>query len=277
MKKKLVAMLVAVGLIATAVGCGAKEAPASTTEQKVVEEAGEETAEVEETQTEEVVVDPTDAASILTNTKVFDNFLSDIVMTCDYLGEGEEEAETVVSINVVTNTVGNDYVSVTEADFLGSVITASIYYDGEAGILYSEDILEGGWTYRNTVSKTALDFSEGAGSFAGAAVTEDDTNYIITADLSTNEEVFTLIGDASIVEEDMVYTVSIIVDKEEMIITGITFNNITEEEGISLETNIEISYYGYGEAVVEIPEEVVSTAVEFEELSLEDFLLEDVE
>ena len=269
MKKKLVAMLVAIGLIATAAGCGAKEAPVSTAEQEVVKEAGEETVETEETQVEEVAVDPTDAASILTNTKVFDNFLSDTVMTCDYLEEGK--ADTVISMNVVTNTVGDDYASVTEADILGSVISASNYYDGEAGILYSEDIFEGGWTYRNVASKTALDFSEGAGSFAGAAVTEDDTNYIITTDLNSSEEVFTLIGDSSIAEEGVVYTVSIIVDKEELIITGITFNNITEEEGQTLETNIAISYYGYGEAVVEIPEEVVSTAVEYEEFSLEDY------
>ena len=210
MKKNLVAMLLAVGVIATATGCGSTESTSTTsTTEYVTEEATTEVAQVEETteyveaETEEVV----EAAEEIT--------VEDLTVK---VREAMEAAPYVVT----------DYTVI--VDTLGTDGNYNSYYNKESNTVYNDCDING--TYWTDVNSNTLFMLDTANNYS-IVNSEEYTDYTVSRALNipaiykSSEESSAACTLDSIIDNTVTVTIDNTTDNGNNTTTVVTINTET--------------------------------------------------
>lgn len=235
MRKNLVAMLLAVGVIATAAGCGSTESTSTTnTTEYVTEEATTEAAQVEET-TEYAAEETVEAAEEIT--------VDELTVK---VREAMEAAPYVVSDRtVITDRTGTD------GDY-------NSYYNKEANTMYNECELNGTyWVDFNISTVYLLDASSNsynlindestAQTLKGLALniddiykTEEDSSAVCTLDSVVNNIATVTVNNTT--EDGNNYTAIVTINTETGLIESDYYTEVNESGEVVREVKLNLSY-----------------------------------
>ena len=283
MKKKIATLLLGSLLSISLIACGSKETPVTevVTEEvtEETEESTEETLEeaVEETEeSTEAVIDTSDAVSILSNVKNPDNYTSNIEAYMSY--ESSNASSKLMEIEMQYLTANGIVANSGKVNVFGMEVPVDSYYDNNTGRKYElvttmvneEEVTKWKYSEDSETSDTSdLGVTSISDEFTGALVVEDDEMYTITKDIDSNSTALDIFGGVrdSLSDgesDEVVYTMTLKVNKKDLTLESIAAEAIIEDEentdGAYSVMSLKMTFYDYGTTVVEIPEDVLTTA-----------------